>query len=140
MIMKVVIDTNVLVSAIYRNSKNYWIRAALQGGQLTIALTTDILVEYAEVLTQFYDSRTAELFISALELLPNKILVNKYFFWNLIPRDPDDEKFVDCAIAAGVDYLVTNDRHFNHLKKLPFPRLNIVNEIEFKAVFEESKN
>jgi predicted nucleic acid-binding protein len=74
--------------------------------------------------------------LSAIELLPNQIHVNKYFFWQLIPDDPDDEKFVDCAIACGADYIVTNDRHFRKLKKNPFPKVNVVNEAEFKHIFE----
>ncbi len=63
--------------------------------------------------------------------------INKYYFWQLVPNDEDDEKFVDCAIAAGADYLVTNDRHFNHLKTLDFPKINIVNEDEFRVIYEK---
>lgn len=134
--MKVVIDSNVLLNAIYTRSKNYWIRLALERQQVTLCVTTDILDEYIEVFAGYYDSYTAELFLSAIEILPNIEFVNKYFFWRLIPQDPDDEKFVDCAIAAGAEYLVTNDHHFNHLKKLEFPKINVVNEEEFRQIFE----
>ena len=44
----------------------------------------------------------------------------------LITEDPDDNKFVDCAFAANADYLVSNDRHFDILSKIPFPHLNLV--------------
>ncbi len=135
--MKVVIDTNVLLSAIYRTSKNYWIRQALERHQITLCITTDILDEYAEVFADYYDPRTAEFFLSALEVLPNILYINKYYFWQLIPQDEDDEKFADCSIAAGAEYLVTNDRHFRHLKDLTFPRINVVNEDEFRAIFEK---
>lgn len=135
--MKVVIDTNVLLNTIYPRSKNYWIRKALEQQELTLCVTTDILAEYAEVLADFYDDETSVLFLSALELLPNLIYIHKYFFWQLIPEDEDDEKFADCAIASGADYLVTNDRHFNKLKNLPFPKINVVNEDEFKRIFDE---
>ena len=136
--MKVVVDTNIILNAVYRRSKNHWIRRALEKGQITLCVTTDILDEYSEVLTSYYDGETAELFLSALEILPNLQLIHKYYFWQLIPGDEDDEKFVDCAIAAGADYLVTNDRHFNVLKKLPFPQVNVVNENEFRAIFESA--
>ncbi len=135
--MKVVIDSNVLLNAVFPGSKNYWIRKALEQQQLTLCLTTDILNEYEEVLGDFYDPTTADLFLSALEVLPNLIQVRKYYFWQLIPEDPDDEKFADCAVAVGADYLVTNDRHFNPIKKIPFPKINIVNETEFRQIFEE---
>jgi predicted nucleic acid-binding protein len=87
-------------------------------------------------LAAYYDDETAELFLSALEILPNLEFIHKYYFWQLIPKDEDDEKFVDCAIAANADFLVTNDRHFNVLKKLPFPSIKVLNETEFRAVFE----
>ncbi len=53
---------------------------------------------------------------------------------NLIANDPDDNKFVDCTFAAGCDYLVTNDRDFEALKKLDFPKINIVSLDEFRAI------
>ncbi len=134
--MKVVIDTNVLLTTVFPNSKNHWIQNALVSGELTLCVTTDILDEYAEIFERFYDAKTAELLFSVLEILPNILQINKYYFWRLIPEDPDDEKFVDCAIAAGADFLVTNDKHFNKLKQLDFPKINVVNEVEFKSVFE----
>lgn len=136
--MKVVIDTNIMLNAIYPGSKNYWIRKAMEFQQIDLCITTDILDEYAEIIERFFDEETANLFLSALEILPNIIHIQKYFFWKLIPEDPDDEKFVDCAIASGAAYLVTNDRHFNKLKKLPFPKVNVVNEDEFKVIFDEN--
>lgn len=135
--MKVVIDTNVLLSAIHRGSKNYWIRKALERQQISLCVTTDILDEYAKIFEDYYDPQTADFFLSALEILPNIIYINKYYFWQLIPQDEDDEKFADCAIAAGAEYLVTNDRHFNHLKTIGFPKINVVNEDEFRVIFKE---
>jgi putative PIN family toxin of toxin-antitoxin system len=130
-------NTNILLSAIYRRSKNYWIRQALERRQITLCVTTDILDEYSEIFADYYDAATSELFLSALEILPNIPYINKYYFWQLIPQDEDDEKFADCAVAAGAEHLVTNDRHFTHLKTLDFPKINVVNEDEFRQMFEE---
>ncbi len=68
--------------------------------------------------------------------MPNLLYIRKDIFFRLIPQDQDDEKFVDCAIAICANYLVTNDHHFNPLKKLPFPVLKIANEDEFRTIFE----
>jgi predicted nucleic acid-binding protein len=57
-----------------------------------------------------------------------------YFKWNLISDDPDDNKFVDCAINAGADYIVTNDKHFNILKDIDFPKINIIDIDTFKKI------
>ena len=54
-----------------------------------------------------------------------------YFNWQLIEADKDDNKFVDCAISVGADYLVTNDRHFKILKNIPFPSVNTINADNF---------
>jgi uncharacterized protein len=50
---------------------------------------------------------------------------------NLISADPDDNKFVDCAFAANAHYIVTNDKHFNILKLIPFPKIALLKIQEF---------
>ena len=52
----------------------------------------------------------------------------------MITKDPDDNKFSDLAIAANVNYLVSNDKHFNVLKGLPFPTVTVVTLEEFKSI------
>lgn len=42
-----------------------------------------------------------------------------------------DNKFIDCAIAANADYIVTNDKHFNVVKNIDFPKVNILSIQEF---------
>lgn len=63
-------------------------------------------------------------------------VVDVRYFWNLISADPEDNKFADCALAGNADYLVTNDSHFNVLKQLPFPRINVINIDEFLEIIE----
>ena len=53
--------------------------------------------------------------------------------FGLIYEDPDDNKFVDCAVAGQAEFIVSNDKHFNVLKDLPWPKINIVNIKEFVA-------
>lgn len=47
-----------------------------------------------------------------LERSPDVVCITKYFYWNLIANDPDDDKFVDCAIAANADIIVTGGWYF----------------------------
>ena len=65
---------------------------------------------------------------------------NSYYKWNLISDDPDDNKFVDCALNAGVHYLVTNDHHFNVLKSLKFPPIKIIDITAFKDILNRNEN
>lgn len=62
---------------------------------------------------------------------PNIRLVTPYYRFELITSDVDDNKFVDCAIASGADYLVTNDVHFKILAQTPFPKVNTHSLQEF---------
>ncbi len=66
--------------------------------------------------------------------LNNVNQVQVYFNFNLIKNDPDDNKFADCAISSNTDYLLTNDKDFNILKSIPFPKVNVVNIDEFRAI------
>ena len=45
--------------------------------------------------------------------------------FNLIKADADDNIFADCAIAANAELIVTNDSHFDVLKEIPFPKVEI---------------
>ena len=58
-------------------------------------------------------------------------LTKPYFKFNLIAVDPDDNKFVDCAIAAGARYLVSNDRHYDILKHIDYPKVDVLSLDEF---------
>ena len=61
-------------------------------------------------------------------------MINTYYDFNLIEADPDDNKFVDCAIAAGAELIVTEDRHFNVLKKFSFPKVFVIDLDSFIKV------
>ena len=49
----------------------------------------------------------------------------------LLSTDLDDNKFVDCAIAADAEYIVTNDKHFNPLRDIQWPKVEIIKIAEF---------
>ncbi len=67
-----------------------------------------------------------------LKDLPNVEFVNVYFKWQLIENDPDDNKFVDCAIAANAKCIVSEDKHFRILKTIDFPKVEVLTIEEFK--------
>jgi uncharacterized protein len=135
--MKVVIDTNVIFNMIKPTGSCYWMLQALEYQKLTLCVTTDILAEYEEILTQKYSAAAVNRFFYILDLLPNVRFQLKSYYFRLIPVDQDDEKFVDCAIASGAAYLVTNDKHFDVIKKVPFPKIRIVNDKEFALICKE---
>jgi predicted nucleic acid-binding protein len=58
----------------------------------------------------------------------------------LIKTDIDDNKFVDCAIAANAHFIVTEDKHFTILEAIPFPKVNIISAEDFKNYLTDLKN
>jgi len=70
--------------------------------------------------------------LQTIENAVNTELITKYYFWDLIKDDPDDHKFVDCAIACNAKFLVTQDKHFNVLKRIDFPKVKVITVKQFK--------
>ena len=127
----VVIDTNCLLQIIARKSPYRPIWDAFLAGRFDLCVSNDILEEYQEILEQQITQTVAENVVLLILNQENVQLVDPHFRMNLITADLDDNKFVDCAFAAGADYLVSEDSHFNVLRKTPFPHLNLVTLDEF---------
>lgn len=132
--MRVVIDTNCLIVSIPPKGNYYWLYEAFRDGKFEWMISNEILTEYIEKLTTIYSERTALIVHSILSASPYVNFSEPFFKWELMNNDPDDNKFVDMAVAGSVDYLVTNDKHFNHLKELEFPKLTVVRLDEFKSI------
>jgi putative PIN family toxin of toxin-antitoxin system len=135
--MKIVLDTNVLLQIISSRSMHHWIWEALKKEQLVLCLTTDIILEYEEILIRKRHAELAQLILEILLLMPNIVRVEKYFSFGLPTRDPDDQKFLDCAIACGASYLVTEDNHFNEVKNKDLFEVKIVSPSEFLSVCKD---
>jgi uncharacterized protein len=134
--IKAIIDTNVLVSALSTRSMYHWLIDALLDERFQLYITDEILLEYEEVLKAKYSESVANNFLIALNELPNVHFVHVFFRWNLI-TDQDDNKFVDCYVAAGAYYLVTQDSHFSRLKTVTFPEINVVGIEQFNLVLNK---
>ena len=88
-----------------------------------------------------YNPIVEEAFLNSLKELSNVINTEIFYNWNLIYEDPDDNKFVDCAVASNVDFIITNDKYFNILKPIDFPSINVIKLADFEPFFnEEIKN
>ena len=57
---------------------------------------------------------------------PNTIFITPFYHFNVITADPDDNKFVDCAVAGQARFIVTEDHHYDVLKDLAFPKIDII--------------
>ena len=132
--IRVVLDTNILVKAVAGRSKSGFVLDALFRQQYTLCVSTAVLLEYNEILTRIYDKEVADLTLSAILALPNVVRTEVYFNWRLITADADDDKIADCAIASNAHLIVTDDRHFKVLTQVFFPKIEVVSNEGFKSL------
>ena len=130
---KVVLDTNVLLVSISDKSNLHWVFKGLINGDYSICVTTEILAEYEEVIERHMGYKVAEAVLAVLDNLSNITYVTSYFRFNLL-KDPDDNKFVDCAVSGNADFIVSHDKDFNVLSKIDFPKVRVLKTDEFKKI------
>jgi putative PIN family toxin of toxin-antitoxin system len=133
--MKILIDTNVLLVSISSRSPYHWIFKRLIQKKFQLIISNEILYEYGEIIQKHMGNRVAENILATIESLDKLILASPSFRFNLITKDYDDNKFVDCAIAANADFILTEDNHFQELKQIDFPKVNIIGIKDFQSLF-----
>jgi putative PIN family toxin of toxin-antitoxin system len=129
--MRAVIDTNVLLVSINPGSKYHPIFRQAISGSFTLCISNSILLEYEEVFKFRINVNMSEAAIAAIIYSPFVLRIDPRISWRLIKVDPDDDKFSDCAVAADANFLVSNDRHFNVLKNIPFPKIKVISADDF---------
>ncbi len=136
--MRVVLDTNCLLVSFSLKSRFRKILDDFLLGKYKLLVSNDIFYEYIELFGNIFDSEAAvelsEIILNAEDI----IFVNIFYKLNIISSDPDDNKFVDCAIAGNADYIVTDDKHFEELNKIDFPKINTITTEEFLKILSEN--
>ncbi len=117
--MKIVIDTNILVSAVLRGREP---RAVIQfivdNTEIEWIVSAEILAEYKEVLSRKKFKLTSEVkaeWFEIIDTFPTIINVNVEIDF---PRDRKDAKFLACAVAADANFLITGDWDFTEAQSL----------------------
>jgi len=123
----IVLDTNCLLVCIAARSRYHNVWTAFLNEDYHLCVSNEIMNEYEEILAKRISPSFADMIIQIILNSENVVFAHPTFRFNLITADPDDNKFVDCAIVANADYIVSQDKHFNVLKKIDFPKVNIIN-------------
>ncbi len=123
---KIVLDTNALIQCLPNKSPYRKIWNSIIEGKSFLCVSNEILEEYEEILGRMYGRKIAELALLAIINRPSVIFITPYYHFHLIEADPDDNKFVDCAISANAKFIVTEDYHFDILKRIDFPKVEII--------------
>ena len=138
--MNIVLDTNSLIMSIAPKSPYRSVWQTFLGGDYNLCISNEIMEEYAEVLARNISPRVSEAIVYAILTRPNVIRKDPHYSFGLIEADKDDNKFVDCAIAANAKCIVTEDNHFNVLKTIPFPKVEVIGIDEFKQYLKRWLN
>ena len=134
--MRIVLDTNCLLASLSRRGAYFNVWKGLQEGKYTLCVSNEILEEYEEIIAQKTNSVIASNVVQTLLNAPSVELIDAFFRFDLIKNDPDDNKFVDCAIAGNATFVVSNDSHFDVLKVIDFPKLILKSLQEFSAMLD----
>lgn len=128
---RIVLDTNCLLMTLPSRSPYHRVWREIVEGVIELCISNEILNEYEEILSVHSSPELAQNVIQLLLNKRNVVKVSPTYFFNLIESDPDDNKFVDCAICGSAELIVTNDAHFNVLKKIDFPIVDVKSIQEF---------
>ena len=123
---RIVIDTNCLLAILPSKSLYHKVWTDFLTRQIEICVSNEILLEYEEIISEKTSPAFAEAIIKTLINMPNFIRVYPTWRFGYIVADPDDNKFVDCAICGRAELLVSNDKHFNVLKDIGFPYVKVM--------------
>lgn len=132
--MRVVLDTNTLVSALLFSGTAPRLVPLWQSGQITPLVSRTIVEEYLRVLAYPKFRLSAHEIRGLLdeELLPFVETVRESRRLSVACRDPDAKKFVECAVAGHARYLITGDKDLRDLHV--YRGVTILSVGEFVAV------
>lgn len=128
---KVVIDTNVIVSALLFKGDSNKIIALYQERKIIFLISKDILQEYIKVLSypKFNLNQEEIKYLIKEEILsftnPVKVTTNL----NIIKDDPDDNKFLECAVAGKADFIISGDNHLLNIEE--YEKIKILKTASF---------
>ncbi len=134
--MNIVLDTNCLIMAISARNKYYRVWQDFLDGKYTLCVTNSIIEEYLEVMSRNLSPLISEYIITVILNRKNVRKLEPSFEFHCIVADPDDDKFVDCAVAGNAKYIVSQDHHFNVLKQISFPHVEVVTIQQFLKELE----
>jgi putative PIN family toxin of toxin-antitoxin system len=134
--MKIVIDTNCLLSCIGKKSPYRNVFDAFLESKFIICVSNEIVLEYEETFGRFWGTEVTNNLLGLFESSDNFEQVIVSYNWELISKDKDDNKFVDTYLAASADMLISNDSSITSLKNNTFPPLNILRLDEFSLLLK----
>jgi len=115
--IKAILDTNVFISGVFWKGPPFEILKAWREKRFRLAISPPILDEYRRVLAELTKDRAVPPLGSILKIIElHSEMVEPVSFSAPVCRDPDDDKFLEAALAAGADCVVSGDKALLNLK------------------------
>jgi len=128
--LKVVMDTNVFVSGVFFSGSPYQILKAWQSGEFELVVSQEILDEYQRVGEILAEERhTVDLNPILNFVIEHAKVYRPAKLKEPVCEDPDDDKFIACALASGSGVIISGDKHL--LKVSGYQGIEILKPREF---------
>ena len=135
--MKVVLDTNVLISGTFWTGDSFEILKKIDMKEITLVLSKELIDEYKETIHSeeiIEKIENKNLIISEIikEVIENALIVSPRTKFNIVKEDPDDNKILECGFEGKVDFIISQDNHLLKLKE--FQGIRILKPEEFLKI------
>jgi uncharacterized protein len=135
--VRVVLDTNTLVSGVFWGRIPYKILENWISDRFELIISEEILKEYERVLLRISKGKRDQIISRWLLLITgNYYIINVKKKYHL-SSDPDDDKFIECAVSGNAQYIVSGDSHLIGLKSVM--NITILSAAEFLKMIEKAK-
>ncbi len=131
--MKIVIDTNVLISGVFFGGFPRKILASIVNQKIIACATTEIINEYEEIVQEMIDRKQGHINKSILSPLIRVMEIINPISHIEVCRDPDDNKFLECAKDSNALYIVSGDKDLLVIKE--YENIQIVTAKDFCEKF-----
>ncbi len=127
--IRAILDTNMWLSSILWKGRPYRIRQAIERKEFMSVTSLKILNELTRVLREYFQFSDDDAYEWYLRIGEMSEVLSPNLTLNVIEDDPDDNKFVECALEGRAKYVVTRDTHLLRVKE--YEGIKMVDDKEF---------
>lgn len=115
--MKLVVDTNIFISGIFWGGNPLKLLELWRDGQFSLYVTSDILNEYLRVISKIGQNKP-ELIREWIDYICSNVQIVEKKEKISLSSDPFDDMFLECAVSADVDFIISGDEDLLTLKRI----------------------
>ena len=127
--LRVIVDTNVYISAIFWGGKPRHVIDLGRDGKIQIFTSEDIEQEILDkLMTKFgLNSDDADMVMADFSTFTKPVRISRRI--HVVKDDSDDDKFIECAVECGAEFIISGDKHLLKMKK--YKGIDIMNAATF---------